>query len=533
MQSLWWRVDEPGDAGRMTAPAPPAAKRQLGFVRLWPARAVDVRLFWGALAPTARKAPEGEGGAAEELRRDEPDDFVRRLALVLQAPPELWLRDSGALEWVGELYPYQKEGVLALLESPRLLLGDEMGLGKSVQAVAALRILLHRREIERGLVVVPASLLEQWRREWRKWAPEIVVMPIAGAARDRRWQWRYRAHVTLVSYDTLRADAGLRVGPMQQSWGAVVLDEAQRIKNPESEIALLCKKLPRVRSVALTGTPVENRAEDLSSILEFLSGRRVSGVALRSVLRELLVRRRKSEVLAELPPKITIDLPVPLSAEQRQAYDLAREEGTYSLRSGPVTIESVLALLTRLKQICNFDPRTGTSAKLEDLCSRLSDIGETGQKSLIFTQFSGDSGARRLAGALPEWNPLLFTGDLSPRERNAVLDQFEQDENARVLVLSLKAGSQGLNLQHASYVFHFDRWWNPATEAQAESRAHRLGQAWPVHVYRYITPDTIEEEIDAVLRQKAALFEELIEDASLDAAIPWTQDELFRLAGLR
>ena len=528
----WWRVEDPGSAQiwRQSAPSPP--RTQVGFVRLWPARAVDVRLMWGAQPPreTEAKTPEPDG----ETEWDAPDDLARRLALALQPPPELWLGETGALEWAAPLFPFQIEGVQTLLESPRLLLGDEMGLGKSVQSIAALRILLHRREIGRALLVVPASLLEQWRREWRKWAPEIVVLSIGGAASNRRWQWRYRAHVTLVSYETLRADATTKNGPLQQEWGVVVLDEAQKIKNSGAEISQVCLQLPRARSWVLSGTPLENSVEDLASLLEFLTTQRLSGWNLRAALQTLQLRRRKSEVLPQLPPKISADLAIELAPAQRRAYDSARADGILALQEGgTINIENVLALLTRLKQICNFDPRTGASAKTDDLRARLAEIGAEGHKSLVFTQFSDDRfGARRIARALNGLAPLVYTGDLSQAERTAILDQFAGDENARVLILSLRAGGQGLNLPQASYVFHFDRWWNPAIEAQAEARAHRLGQENPVLVYRYVSPDTVEERIGEVLREKSELFEQMIEGAGLEPGRGLSREELLRAAGL-
>ena len=528
----WWRVDDPGGAQVWRQNSPASPRQQVGFVRLWPARAVDVRLLWGAQPPPPAVTDKENEGAQGENEWEAPDDLEQRLALALAPPPELWLGDSGALEWAAPLFPYQIEGVRTLIQSPRLLLGDEMGLGKSVQAIAALRILLHRREIGRALLVVPASLLEQWRREWRRWAPEIVVWSIGGAPATRRFGWNARAHVTLVSYETLRADADLRRGPLQQNWGVVVLDEAQKIKNADSEIARVALQLPRAKSWILSGTPLENSVEDLASLLEFLTGQRLSGWNLRATLQTLQLRRRKSEVLAQLPPKISADVPLELAPAQRKSYQRAQQDGIVALQSGPISIESVLALLTRLKQICNFDPQTGASAKADDLRARLAELGEEGHKSLIFTQFSDDRfGARRLAAALNEFSPLVFTGDLSAPERTAVLDRFAEDDAARVLILSLRAGAQGLNLPQASYVFHFDRWWNPAVEAQAEARAHRLGQQKPVHVYRYISPDTVEERIAQVLQEKSALFEEMIEGAGIDTA-RLSRDELLRAAGL-
>ena len=531
--SSWWRVEDPGGARawRQDAPAPP--RQQVGFVRLWPARAVDVRLIWGARPAREldEQAPEPDG----ETEWDAPDDLARRLALALQPPPQIWLDDNGALEWVAPLFPFQIEGVQTLLELPRLLLADEMGLGKSVQAIAALRILLHRREIGRALLVVPASLLEQWRREWRKWAPEIVLLSVGGAASNRRWQWRYRAHITLVSYEMLRADSTLKNGPLQQEWGVVVLDEAQKIKNADAEISRVCLKLPRARSWITSGTPLENSVEDLVSLLEFLTGQRLSGWQLRAALQTLQLRRRKSEVLPQLPPKISADLPIELAPAQRKSYDRAREEGVLALQEGgTIHVENVLALLTRLKQICNFDPGSGASAKADDLRARLKEIGAQGHKSLVFTQFSDDRfGARRLATALGELSPLVYTGDLSASERTAILDRFANDENAKVLILSLRAGGQGLNLPQASYVFHFDRWWNPAIEAQAEARAHRLGQDNPVLVYRYVSPATVEERIQQVLQDKAELFEQMVEGATLEPGRLLSRADLMRAVGLQ
>jgi len=205
MTQTWWQVDGIGDAGRVSAPATPTARSQLGYVRLWPPRAVDVTLTWGPVAKVHGNGKPGKSGDESAVAPDEEADaLARRLALTLQTPPELWLNQADSEDWPHELYPFQKTGIRALLETPHFLLADEMGLGKSVQTAAALRILFHRREIERALVVVPSSLLEQWRRELRKWVPEIVVLSLGGPARERRWQWRYQAHITLVSYEILR-----------------------------------------------------------------------------------------------------------------------------------------------------------------------------------------------------------------------------------------------------------------------------------------------------------------------------------------
>jgi SNF2 family DNA or RNA helicase len=202
------------------------------------------------------------------------------------------------------------------------------------------------------------------------------------------------------------------------------------------------------------------------------------------------------------------------------------------VRTIPIT--HVLELILRLKQICNFCPASGESAKLDDLAERIETLSAEGHKALIFSQFADDRfGASRIAGELAATAPLTYTGDLDAATRTAVLDRFRSSREHTALVLSLKAGGQGLNLQEASYVFHYDRWWNPAWERQAEDRVHRPGQTLPVTVYRYICEETIEQRIDEILLQKQALFDTVVDAVSLDLPAPLSRDDIFGLLGLR
>jgi SNF2 family DNA or RNA helicase len=193
----------------------------------------------------------------------------------------------------------------------------------------------------------------------------------------------------------------------------------------------------------------------------------------------------------------------------------------------------VLELIIRLKQICNADPLTGASAKLDDIAGRLAVLVAQGHRALVFSQFTGgDFGVGRAARHLRGFNPLVYVGGMSARERDAVIQEFRANRRHQVLILSLRAGGFGLNLQDASYVFHLDRWWNPATERQAEDRTHRIGQTVPVTVFRYTALNTIEERIEQVLAQRQKLFDEVVDDVSVDLSSALSAEELFGLFGL-
>lgn len=483
---------------------------------------------------------------ATETLFDSASSFPQHQGLAKRLNEILALPKTGAahdrLTWAGTLMPFQQDGVQELLNNFRLLLADDMGLGKTIQVIAALRILLTRGEFTSCLVVAPASILDNWRREISIWAPEFTAIIIRGPKSERNWQWQSKKTVTLVSYDMLRAEYGAGRSPaFSRDWDVVVADEAQRIKN-RNETSRALKDLPRDRSWALTGTPIENHEEELASILEFVDhdGKEIPpnyrpGPLLWERHRQLQLRRKKSEVLVDLPPKQITKVPIDLTRKQRASYDRAEKEGIVYLRSlgSEVGIQHILELITRLKQICNADFKTGESAKLADIEDRLGQLVAQGHRALIFSQYTSDtSGVAAAAKYLQEFEPLTLVGTVPTVDRPSIIERFKQSDRHKALILSLRVGGLGLNLQEASYVFHLDRWWNPAIERQAEDRSHRMGQKAKVNIIKYSCNNTIEQRIDEILTRKQELFDELVDDISLNLSARLTREELFGLFGL-
>ena len=441
-------------------------------------------------------------------------------------------REQGEVEgFEGELRDYQRRGVewLRFLTDRGFgaLLADDMGLGKTIQVIAWM---LGRRQV---LIVAPLTLLSNWRHELAKFAPSLKVYVHQGEKRHLASGFRVAAQeadVTLTSYNLLVRDY---TDFSEIEWSALVLDEAQAVKNPDTQAARAIRALTPPKRIALTGTPVENSVADLWSLEEFLNPgflgdrksfaerfvkpiaadeRSAAGKRLRHALEPFVLRRLKSDrgIAAELGPKREIREYCELTADQRREYETALAD----FRAREHAQGDVFALITRLKLICDGE------SKLERLCELVETIFENGESALVFTQYAKVGAWLRgeLEKRFERRFPFLH-GGLSATQREEQIKAFQSSRRPSLFILSLKAGGFGLNLTKATHVIHFDRGWNPAVENQATDRAHRIGQRKTVFVHLFISAGTLEEHVDEILERKARVADSVITEAEwLEAA---------------
>ncbi len=431
------------------------------------------------------------------------------------------------------LYPYQLRGAIFAACRGRCILGDEMGLGKTVQTMAAVELLARERGIERVLVVAPASVKYQWQTEIQKFTGRPVQV-IEGTTTQRRAQYREPTFYRLTNYEMAVRDLD-ELNAWQPD--LIVLDEAQRIKNWESKTTRAIKRLQSSYAIVLTGTPLENKLEELYSIVQFVDDRRLGPAfqflhdhrvldaegkfvgyrnldRLREKLEPILLRRTRAEVLPQLPARTDTTVWVEMAEEQRRLYaehqqTLARLTQKKYLTE--IDRRRIIACITNLRMLCDstwlLDRTTNVSPKLDEFGELLLDLlGSGSHKIVVFSQWELmlSKAEEVVKGAGVGYT--LLSGSVPGRQRRALLDAFRDDPNCRVF-LSTDAGGTGLNLQSADTVINLEVPWNPAVLEQRIARVHRMGQHRPVQVFNLVTRDSIEERVLRVLGQKKTLFD--------------------------
>lgn len=438
----------------------------------------------------------------------------------------------------GTLRDYQKDG-LAWLEFLRDFgfggcLADDMGLGKTIQVLALLQSYHRDRTQPSSLIVLPRSLVDNWRDEAARFCPDLVVKDFSKGLRN--WGKKDDADLILITYGTLRQDIEQL---HKRSFGYVILDESQAIKNESSQTAKAAYLLKARHRLALSGTPIENHLGELRSLLRFLNpGLLDRGpwakllqknsdlndthvTTLNKALKPLILRRNKSEVLKDLPPKLEYILHFELEGEQRRLYEELRDHYRRHLlpelqddtwRKEPLNL---IEALLRLRQAACHPALVSaahseiTSAKVEILLDKLRELRESGHKALIFSQFT--SFLKIIAAHMDDLDMPYEYLDGQTRDRSARVARFQNDPQLPFFLISLKAGGVGLNLTAADYCFILDPWWNPAVEAQAIDRVHRIHQTRTVFAYRLIAKDTVEEKIQLLQKEKRDMAASLLD----------------------
>ena len=471
------------------------------------------------------------------------------------------------------LRKYQETGVSWLWFLSRLGLGaclaDDMGLGKTIQVLALLLVLKKKRTDKPSLLVLPASLLANWKSEMHRFTPTLRAKFIhpSETPKDELTRIADNPCKALKDTDIVLTTYGmlLRQRWLQDiAWQLVILDEAQAVKNPASRQTKAVKRLKADARIAMTGTPIENRLSDLWSLFDFLcpgllgsqkkfkqfvktlDAREHNRYApLRRLVQPYILRRMKTDkrIIADLPDKTELRAFCGLRKRQAALYAKLVKELADSLEGldGMKRRGLVLAYLMRFKQLCNhpsqllgdgqFDANeSGKFSRLEEICE---EIASRQEKTLVFTQFREmtEPLASFLSGVFGRGG-LVLHGGTPVKRRKRLIDQFQQDDGPPFFVLSLKAGGTGLNLTAASHVIHFDRWWNPAVENQATDRVFRIGQRRNVLVHKFVCRGTVEEKIDALIEEKQQLATDLLQGGAERMLTEMSDADLMNLVSL-
>lgn len=449
------------------------------------------------------------------------------------------------------LRDYQKLGVKWLYTIFKCgfggILADEMGLGKSLQTIYFIKKLLKENPDTRFLIVCPTSLVYNWESEFAKFAPQLSYMVFASSKEKRKRELNdFQGNIYITSYGLLREDLEFY---QQQSFLVFVIDEAQNIKNPKTGLTKAVKSIEAITKIALTGTPIENSVVELWSIFDFIMPGFLASLVrfqqkykvkdfdeetnllldnLKKQVEPFILRRKKKDVVKDLPEKTENTIFIDLNEEQKKIYAAevknANEEMTNLIQNGGFAKNKmiILSLLTKLRQICispslTIDNYQSGSSKLENLLKIIKELVMNGHKILLFTSFK--TALEMVKKMLDEEDISNYTiaGDVSAQKRKLLVDAFNKDDT-NVFLIMLKSGGTGLNLTSADVVIHLDLWWNPQAENQATDRTHRIGQTKNVEVIKLICKGTIEEKILSLQQKKKLLSDKILEGGMNDAS---------------
>ena len=532
--------------------------------------APSLRHSWVVDGTTIRPLPSDASDlVARVFRGADPDDLPYAKAvdmirsvpdgLTVEADPVVLHSGRAAAEQLSEklelqgveatLFPYQARGVQWMWETVNrtggLILADEMGLGKTLQIIALL-MMQPPAKTSPALIVCPTSLIANWVREFRRFAPSLTVLVHRGPHRAGIFPDLQISQAVITTYDTMLNDIGL-ISSFEWSW--VICDEAQAIKNPHSARRQAIAAIPRRRSIPMTGTPVENRLLDLWSIADFaipgILGPRScfevefpdtvdAGQALRGLMDPIMLKRRVADVASDLPERIEIDLPLELDDELAQHYDAVR-----AATLAKYSVAGALVATLQLQLVCahpwlrvpdtasdqwddaSIDARAGiplVTPKIERVTDLLREAFSNGRKVIIFAMFNriGDLVRQASTDMKTTWWGAI-NGSTPSERRQPLVDEFSAFDGPACLVLNPKAAGTGLNITAATVVIHFTPVWNPAVEAQASARAHRRGQTEPVTIYRLFYKGTVEEVMNDRSAWKQDLANETVPVSSRDA----------------
>ena len=489
-------------------------------------------------------------GFLEQITGFEPDPEFK-----LSDSVERLLKNNGI-----NLRPYQRAGIhwLNWLAENYLhgILADDMGLGKTVQTISAINLAYETQENDRpSLIVCPKSVVPFWTREIHRCAAKIRAYQYLGTNRNKSIWSRAEKDWFVTTYETLVRDIDVI---SKTPFFFLVLDEASKIKNPNAQRTQAIKSINALHRLALTGTPIENRLDELWSILDFLikgllgtqsqfisrygtisAGNSQRAGELSKRIRPFLLRRLKKNVAKDLPEKIELEDWCDLTEEQRALYGQIQHQYAEPLRAEIRRGEKVnyqfniLPILTKLKQVCDHpalvtrecDPLIGRSEKFDATLERINEIKDAGERAVVFSHFLKSLDLFEKAFSKRGISSLRIDG--STRNRQELIDRFNAG-GVDVALCSIKACGYGITLTAANHVIHFDRWWNPAVEGQATDRVHRIGQSKTVYVYRTLVSGTLEEKIATLLERKRGLADRVV-GAALNQPMQWTREELLEL----